>query len=146
MFNGKRFGMTQNKDITQEILFKLGQITASVEEYHRDVMLRVKTSVPQENSDVEFDVAKGKKYLVAMMVWLMVEMEWITVKDSKSKEKINVEHASQWFHHKLFGKPIKKWDQVLQYIFRWRPEENKKKFLKTFDTMKNLVERRLKKD
>ena len=81
-----------------------------------------------------------------MMVWLMVEMEWITVKDSKSKEKINVEHASQWFHHKLFGKPIKKWDQVLQYIFRWRDKENKEKFLKVFETMKNLVERRIKKD
>lgn len=138
--------MTQNKDITQEILFKLEQITASVEECHRDVMLRVKTSLPQENSDVEFDVTKGKNYLVVMMVWLMVEMGWITVRSSKSKEKINVEHASQWFYHKLFGKHIKKWDQVLQYIFRWRPKKDKEKFLKTFETMRNLVERRLKKD
>lgn len=138
--------MTQNKDITQEILFKLGQINASVEEYHRDVMLRVKTSVPQENSDVEFDVAKGKNHLVVMTVWLMVEMGWITVKEAKTKKKINVEQASQWFYYKLFGKPIKKWDQVLQYIFRWRDEKDKKKFLGIFDTMKALVERRLKKD
>jgi hypothetical protein len=57
-----------------------------------------------------------------------------------------VEHVSQWFYIKLFGKPIKKWDQVLQYIFRWRDKENKEKFLKVFETMKNLVERRIKKD
>lgn len=95
---------------------------------------------------MEFEVAKGKNYLVVMCIWLMVEMEWITLKDSKTKKKINVEHASQWFYYKLFGKHIKKWDQVLQYIFRWRPEVDKKSFLKMFETMKDLVERRLKKD
>ena len=96
--------------------------------------------------DVQFEVAKGKIYLVVMMIWLMVDMGWITVKDSKTKKRINVEQVSQWFYIKLFGKPIKKWDQVLEYIFRWRDKENKEKFLKVFETMKNLVERRIKKD
>ena len=138
--------MLQNKDITQEILLKLEQINASVEEYHRYVMFRVNTSVPQEKSDVEFEVAKGKNYLVVMMIWLMVDMGWITVKGAKTKKRINVEHVSQWFYIKLFGKPIKKWDQVLEYIFRWRDKENKEKFLKVFETMKNLIERRIKKN
>ena len=131
--------------LLNKIILLLEQLIASVNEIRVAQPTLSKKNI-NEDSNVEFEVAKGKNYLVVMGIWLMVEMGWITVKDPKPKKKINVEQASQWLYHKLFGKYIKKWDQVLQYIFRWRPEEDKKRFLKNFDTMKELVERRLKKD
>jgi hypothetical protein len=106
---------------------------------------QINLDLQQSQSDIEFEVAKGKNYLVVMMIWLMVRKGWIIVKDSKTGKEINVENASQWFYQKIFGEPIKKWDQVLQYIFRWRNKKDKEKFLKTFDTMKDLVEQRIKK-
>ena len=108
--------------------------------------INIPQNVEQQESVVEFEVAKGKNYLVVMMIWLMVRKGWIKVKDSKTGKEINIENASQWFYQKLFGKPIKKWNQVLQYIFRWRTETEKTKFLKVFDDMKNLVNCRIKKD
>ena len=130
--------------LLNRIIHLLELLIASVNEIRA-----TQSNFPKDNlrveSDVEFEIAKGKNYLVVMMIWLMVRKGWIIVKDSKTGKEINVENASQWFYQKIFGEPIKKWDQVLQYIFRWRNKKDKEKFLKTFDSMKDLVEQRIKK-
>jgi hypothetical protein len=98
---------------------------------------------------ITFDIAKGKISMVAMMVWAMIDMGWIIAKDENGKiikDLPSRRDAANWMGQNLFGKPFKKWDQLIEYIFRYRNNRNKEDFLKIFDRLKNIVGRNIKTD
>jgi len=97
---------------------------------------------------ITFEIAKGKINMVIMMIWAMIDMGWIIAKDENGNEikQINRKDAANWLSQYLFGKPFKKWDQQLEYIFRYRDKRNKEKFLNIFDRLKDIVGRNIKTD
>ena len=95
---------------------------------------------------ITFEAGKGMINKVAMNVRLMIDMGWIIAKDENGQiiKDFNKMKAANWMGLQLFGKPFKKWDQLMQYIFRERTEKERDEFLKIFDKMKELAKRRIK--
>lgn len=100
-----------------------------------------------EKPPVTFNIAKGKINMVVMVIWSMIEIGWIEAKDAEGKpiKDINKMKAANWMGRNLFGKPFKKWDQLVQYIFRFRTPDETDKFVEIFDILKELIKRRIKK-
>jgi len=83
-----------------------------------------------------------------MVISTMIDSGWIIAKDEKGK-KINntpIRDAGNWMGRHLFGKPFKKWDQLIEYSFRWREKREKEKFLEVFDKLKKRADERISKD
>ena len=124
---------------------KLEQAAALAEEVRQ---MEINGIQQPNNPPITFEIAEGKISYVAMVIATMIDMKWIIAKDEKGKEIKNTPRrdAGNWMGRYLFGKPFKKWDQLVEYCFRWREKREKEKFLEVFDRLKTVAGRRISKD
>lgn len=124
---------------------KLEQAAALAEEVRQ---MEINGIQQPNNPPITFEIAEGKISFVAMVISTMIDSGWIIAKDEKGK-KINntpIRDAGNWMGRHLFGKPFKKWDQLIEYSFRWREKREKEKFLEVFDKLKKRADERISKD
>lgn len=125
--------MNINESILRENNQLLKQLVALAEDSCRSDDREVHTD---QTPAPPFKIAKGDIGTLAEVIWAVLELDLITQVDEDGQEHpiTNKEKAAEEICKRLFGEPVKKWDQTIRAAF------DREKALDIFQRMKNVAQ------
>ena len=116
----------------------------------------VRSLLPDNKPKIRIEIRKDCKWKVLLTILAMIDADWFVMVDEdgneiikkgrvtrKSEVAINRKKVGEWFSKKFFGKAFSSWDQMKEFIFNNKKEED---LLGVMDHLKEMIKRRFEKN